>query len=256
MEKGLKLGPAAFRDLTALRKSLKAFDWAYAGPEFCENLLEPGLLEELRVLSREQKNVCLLTPMVTDKGLALLDGVFTAARKLRFKGRFEVSVNDFGVLDLIRRKRWDVRVNFGRQLARNFVLVGRDSVKILNQSGLALLEELKIERLETALFSRAPGPRLSGPAGALRFTAFYPYLDVTVTRTCLAGMPELSPYDSPAGVRCARECSLAAYRAGSDRIKEDLIVRGNTIFVDSGGPVPAAMGKALGVDRVVFCPDT
>ncbi|HAU90690.1 MAG TPA: hypothetical protein DCW72_10925 [Elusimicrobia bacterium] len=256
MEKGLKLGPGAFRDKTALRRSLKAFDWAYFGPEFCENLLEPGLLEGLRVLSGERKNVCLLTPMVTDKGLAALEGLFSAVRKLRFKGRFEVSVNDFGVLDLIRRKRWDVRVNFGRQLARNFVLVGRDSVNILNQSGLALLEELKVGRLETALFSRPPGPRLSGPAGALRFTAFYPYLDVTVTRTCLAGMPEVSPYDSPEGVRCARECLNAAYRVGSDRIKEDMIVGGNTIFVDSGGPVTAAMGKSLGVDRLVFCPDT
>ncbi|MGD9641811.1 MAG: hypothetical protein AB7V08_03630 [Elusimicrobiales bacterium] len=256
MEKGLKLGPGAFRDKTALRKSLKAFDWAYFGPEFCENLLEPGLLEGLRVLSGEKKNVCLLTPLVTDKGLALLDGLFSAVRKLRFNGRFEVSVNDFGVLGLIRRMRWGVPVSLGRQLSRNFALTTKDSFEVLNRDGLGLLRELGVGRLGISLFSKPPRQRLTAEAGGLRFTAFYPYMDVTTTRTCLLGMPDVPEGESLKTVRCARECQCASYQVKNERIKETLIVAGNTIFVECGGGPPAAKGRGLNIDRLVFCPDT
>lgn len=256
MEKGLKLGPGAFRDEAALKRSLKAFDWAYYGSEFCENLLEPGLADGLRLLNGQKKDICLLTPLVTDKGLAALEKLFAQVRKLRFAGRFEVSVNDFGVLGLIRRLRWNVPVSFGRQLSRNFALTTRDSFEVLNRDGLALLEELKVGRLELSLFSKPPRRRPAGETGALRFTAFYPYQDVTATRACLLGMPDVPAGESLETVRCARECQLASYRVKNERIKETLVVAGNTIFVEGGGGPAAAKGRGLNIDRLVFCPDT
>lgn len=256
MEKGLKLGPGAFRDKAALRRVLKTFDWAYYGSEFCENLLEPGLADGLLLLNEQKKNVCLLTPLVTDKGLAALEKLFTALRKQRFNGRFEVSVNDFGVLDLIKRMRWDVPVSLGRQLSRNFALTTRDSFEVLNRDGLALLEELKVGRLEISLFSKPPRQRLFEETGKLRFTAFYPYMDVTSMRTCLLGMPDVPAGESPETVRCARECLLSSYRVKNERIKETLIVAGNTIFVECDGGQAASKGRGLNIDRLVFCPDT
>ncbi|HAT71358.1 MAG TPA: hypothetical protein DCS63_00900 [Elusimicrobia bacterium] len=256
MEKGLKLGPGAFRDRAALRKSLKPFSWAYFGSEFCENLLLPELTEELRALSGEQKNVCLLTPLVTEKGLGALEKLFTAAMKMSFAGRFEVSVNDFGVLGLIRRLRWGVPVSLGRQLARNFTLPAREGPEILNSDGLAVLEELRIWRLDVSLFPNAQKSRLAPGNEKLRFTAFYPYLDVAAARTCMLGMPALPPGESADTVRCALECRHAVYRVRNEAIREDLIVGGNAVFVECGGPIPVAKGRLIGVDRFVFCPDT
>ncbi|KAF0127689.1 MAG: hypothetical protein FD189_235 [Elusimicrobia bacterium] len=256
MEKGLKLGPGAFRDTAALRKALKGFDWAYFGSEFCENLLEPGLADGLRLLAGEKKDVCLLTPLVTDKGLRVLEGLFSAIRKMRFGRRFEISVNDFGVLGLIRRMRWSVPVSFGRRLSRDFALPDRGGVlSILNRDGTVLLKELKVGRLEMTLFPGALRLRRPEGAGKLRFTVFYPYMDIATSRTCLMGMPDVPPGESPATVNCARECLRANYGIKNDRIRETLIAGGNTIFVEWGGGA-ASRSRSARIDRLVFCPDT
>lgn len=258
MEKGLKLGPGAFRDRAALRKALKPFEWAYSGSEFCENLLGPALADDLRILAGAGKNVCLLTPPVTDKGLGVLEGLFSEIRKMRFTRRFEISVNDFGALGLIRRMRWDVTVNLGRRLSRDFALPYRDgALGLLNPDCPALLEELEIGRLEIPLFPGAHLRRRPAGTGKLRFTGFYPYMDITAARTCLMGMPDVAPGESPVGVVCGRECLLANYRVKNDSIRETLVAAGNALFVDccGAGPSPARPRPGF-IDRRVFCPDT
>ncbi len=256
MERGLKLGPAAFRDRAPLRKALKPFGWVYFGPEFCENLLEPGLADGLRLLAGEKKNVCLMTPLVTDKGLGVLEKLFAEIRKIRFAGRFELSVNDFGVLGLLRRTRWEVPVALGRRLARNFMLPDiNGGLYAPNRDDLDLLEELKVGRLEVTLLRGGVRLRQPGAARRLRLTAFYPYMDLATARTCLMGMPDVPPGESPATVHCARECLLASYRLRNESIREPLIAGGNTLFVECAGAGKTAPPPAC-VDRLVFCPDT
>ena len=127
VEKGIRLGTMTLTDLKksgGLEAALRGFAWFYLGPEFCENLLDASVCDEAAWLQGRGKKVCLLTPMLSEKGAGRLDSVFKKLLRLAKSGALdpaglEITVNDFGAFELARRNRLPFRLNAGRLLREN-----------------------------------------------------------------------------------------------------------------------------------------
>jgi len=78
----------------------------YLGDEFCERRLpSDGLLAWLEQAGRNIGAVTLMTPFLTDRGMARLQAVLARMSRAFPKG-FEVVVNDLGTLELLRQSRY------------------------------------------------------------------------------------------------------------------------------------------------------
>jgi len=269
-EKGIKLGTMTLDGLDragGFDAAVRDYKWFYLGAEFCENLIDEAVCGEAVRLQGLGKKVCLLTPMLSEKGIVRLDAVFKKLLKLVRLGSIkasglEITVNDFGAVELARQNRLPFKLNSGRLLYDNIFDGTRRMLKAHSALGFEFFKELGITRHEistTGLRRRsnftnagAPGP------GSRKFslTLFYPYLNLTSARTCLVGMRDVEPEDSAKGVTCARECRICSFAVTHPSIKEKLVVRGNTVFLHFPGKFYRSEEAlaALRVDRLVYCP--
>jgi len=264
IEQGIRLSGQAFLD-RRLEPMLERFDWVYLGSEFCENLLEPGLGSEATRLQQMGKKVCLLTPLLTEKGAGALAAIFKRLRKLLASGhlsadRFEITINDFGALELAAREKLPVRLNAGRQFCPNAFSSRARDLTVLNAPSLDFLARYGITRYEISTTGHRPRTNFApcGPFYRKQFslTLYYPYLPLATTRTCLVGMPDLGPEDPVRGIACGRECRACTFEVVHPWIKEKLLVRGNTVFLEFPRKFysSAEMLKRLRVDRLVYSP--
>lgn len=265
IEKGLRLGVRTLSGLKkagALDAALKDFDRFYIGPEFCENLLDKELCAEAAWLLRRGSKVCLLTPPLSEKGVRLLDAVFAGLPRGAAPDALEITVNDFGAVELARRRRLPFRLNAGRLLRDNVFDNTGKPLKVHNGSALAFWRGLGISRFELSTIGALPevnfsdGKRYGFDKEDFRLTLYYPYLDLTSARACPLGMPDVKPGEAPRVVACARECRVAAFELAHPLIKEKLLVRGNTVFLEFPGKFYSSEKdlKKMNVDRLVYEP--
>ncbi len=260
IEHGIRLGGGGAKAVPAL------FNWVYLGPEFCENLLETAVCAELVRFQKLGKKVCLLTPLLTDKGAASLAAIFRElARLLRTgrldAGRLEITINDFGALALAARAKLPVKLGAGRQFAYNVFEQNSGSLSLLNRRSLDFFLERGIRRYEISAAGAMPRTNFSRsgcgfePEG-FAFTLHYPYLNLTTTRTCLVGLRDIQPRDSVRGIDCGRECRACAFKVDHPWVKEKLLIRGNTVFMEFPGKFYSSEKELelLRVDRLVYCP--
>lgn len=272
VEKGIRLGTTSLADLRKsdwLGPALRDFSWFYIGPEFCENLITESVCEEAAELQAQGKRVCLLSPMLGERGIGRLDSVFRKLMILARRGRLdpsrlEITLNDFGTLELARRNRLPCRLSAGRLLYGNFF--GFDEVdNRMHVHDSPLLEFFKgigVSRCELSTTGSGHrtnlcGANLSGfDPGRFKVTLYYPYLNLTSTRTCLVGMPPIPPGRSPGTTGCSQECRIGSFEMDHPWINEKLVVRGNTVFLDFPDRFYESENDLLklGVDRLVYCP--
>ena len=266
LERCLKLGPRLPPSSQIKRlvsgAALK-FDRLYIGEEFCENLL-PGpkqLAACAGALLAEGKKVCVLTPPVSEKGLAVLADLFAGLKKIKNRaGNLDLTVNDFGALELAGKSRLGVKLNAGRLLRHNAFQTDKDSLRVIDTRCLEAFAELGISRFEVAVASkkfRTNFPRVSEKAGAgdFRLTMYYPYYNITSARTCLLGTPEAGRHGSVRTIDCRRECETAAFEIVHPFIKEKIVMRGNTLFLRFTGELGAEKSLlASRIDRLVYDP--
>ena len=271
IEKGIRLGTLTLEKLRGrglLDGLLEKFDWFYLGAEFCENLLPaPGeLARTAGFFLGKGKKVCLLTPMLSEKGLTRLDTLLAELAKLERglpgSSSMELTVNDFGALELARKRGQDIKINAGRILRENAFWLKKNSLILLNHHALEFFTGEGVDRFEISStgsplktnFRRGAGGGFR--PGDFHFTLFYPYLNMTSARACLMGMPETGPHESVAGIHCRRGCKTAAFEFKHPLIREKLIARGNTLFLNFPGKFYRSEKdlKALRVDRLVYCP--
>ncbi|OGR51861.1 MAG: hypothetical protein A2049_08500 [Elusimicrobia bacterium GWA2_62_23] len=266
IERGLKVGgltPAQMRAGGSLDEALGKFERFYVGAEFCENLL-PGAEELKRTAGfflGKGKKVSVVTPPLTERGLKNLRRVFKALRPLACQ-ELELTVNDFGALELARELGLDLKVSAGRLMYENLFRIRASVFQVVNSYALHFFTARGVNRFEVS----AVGARQLtnfGKAAALGFslsefslTLYYPYLNLSSTRTCLLGTPEIGPQDSVTGIDCRRECRTASFEVAYPDVKEKLLVRGNTVFLHFPGKLyPAEKSLAARrVDRLVYCP--
>ncbi|HNW43993.1 MAG TPA: hypothetical protein PKI19_05770 [Elusimicrobiales bacterium] len=268
-EQGIRLGSLSLSRLERtprLRRLLDRFDWVYTGAEFCENLLETGMAADAARLQAKGKKVCLVTPLLSEKGIESLASIFAGLMKLHRDGRldparFEVTVNDFGALELAAREKLPFKLNLGRQLYYNAFLVTRDSIEVLNRRSLDFFALRGITRYELAPTGLLPRTNFGDKAfgfdpKAFSLTLYYPYLNLTTTRTCLVGMPYIPPEEAVRGIKCRRECRACAFKVAHPWIKEKLFIRGNTVFMEFPEKFYSSQKElaARRIDRLVYCP--
>jgi len=270
IEKGIRLGTMTLEDLKksgGLDTAVRGFGWFYLGPEFCENLLDASVCEDAARLQGLGRKVCLLTPMLSEKGAGLMDSVFKKLLRLKRRGRIdaerlEITINDFGALELAGRNRLPFKLNAGRLLSENAFESTGDRLKIHNGLGLKFFRELGITRYE--LSTTGIRPRTNFSRGGLygfnprnlTITLHYPYLNLTSARACLVGMPYVPPEESAESVHCARQCRICSFEIAHPAIKEKLSVRGNTVFLRFPDKFYGSEKDLAGlrVDRLVYSP--
>ncbi|MCX5792305.1 MAG: hypothetical protein NTY45_08860 [Elusimicrobia bacterium] len=264
IEHGIRLGSGAARgggkEIPAL------FEWVYLGPEFCENLLETGVCAEMVHFQKLGKKVCLLTPLLTERGIASLTAIFREVSRLLLAGRLdaerlEITVNDFGALELAAAEKLPVKLSAGRQFTYNVFEQNKGSLSVLSRRALDFFLGLGVRRYEVSAAGTMPRTNFRErdcgfkPEG-FNFTLHYPYLNLTTTRTCLVGLRDIQPRDSVRGIDCGRECRACAFKVDHPWVKEKLLIRGNTVFMEFPGKFYSSEKELerLRVDRLVYCP--
>lgn len=251
----------------AFDAAVRSFGWFYLGPEFCENLLDVSVCEEAVRLQGLGKKVCLLTPMLSEKGLGLVDAIFKELLLLVRRGkadaeRLEITVNDFGALELARRRRLPFKLNAGRLLQDNVFEGTAALLKVHSGPALEFFRKAGITRYELSTSGTRPATNFD-KGGTYGFdpldfaiTLYYPWLNLTSTRACLVGMPYVPPEESAEGVNCARQCRICSFKIAHPSIKEKLSIRGNTVFMHFPDKFYGREKDldALRVDRLVYCP--
>lgn len=270
VEKGILLGSlplSALRSSGALDAALEKFSRFYLGAEFCDNLLDSSVCGEAAWLQNKGKKVCLLTPMLSERGALRLEALFKKLLGLVRTGkidprRLEISVNDFGAVQLARNLSLPFKLNAGRLLRDNVFTLADGAFRAHNGRALDFFRKLGISRFELSTLGRRPksnfgrGRAYGFDKRRFRITLYYPYFNLTSTRTCMVGMPELPPGVSYTGVNCAQECRIAAYKVAHPAIKEELLVRGNTVFLSFPDKFYRTEAELAGlnIDRLVYAP--
>lgn len=266
VERCINLGNLGCRELRrggGLKGLLSRFSRVYLGPEFCENLLHAGLAEEAARFQAEGAKVCLLTPLLSETGIGRMDALFRGLLRLWRSGdlardRLELTINDFGALELFARHGLPFKLGIGRQLLSNvFVLAEHGELKIPNRRSLAFFSGLGIERYEvqTARGALSRGfSRISGAAGRFRLTLHFPYSGLATTRACMIGAPGPGQAGAPRGANCGQECLDCAFEVAHPRLKDKLLIRGNTVFQGSNGDLVLSDAELaeLHVDRLLY----
>jgi len=266
MEKGIKisnLDPATLKTNGALAGALKKFDRFYIGAEFCENLLPRP--EDLRrtaafFLEKDRK-VCVLTPPISERGVCNLKSAFRLLARLG-PSALELTINDFGTLELARECGLPAKISAGRLLCGNVFLARKRTFQLINSQALRFFTAQGIDRFELSASGELPRTNFScarslGFApGDLNLTLYYPYLNLTTTRTCLLGVPDIPPDESVTGIHCRRECEIASFDVKHPLVREPLLVHGNTVFMRFPRKFYSSENnlEAMRVNRLVYCP--
>lgn len=269
VEHALLLGTMSYADLEktgSLKKALGRFNWFYVGSEFCENLLEEALCDDVVRFQEKGGRVCFLTPPLSEKGVARLQNIFSALRALEKAGqvdfsRLELSVNDFAALELARSCGIAAELSAGRIFYENVFTQTKGHINALSRQALDTFSALGIKRYAISV----AGEGLRSNFGNRRYglgnrefslTLYYPYINLTTTRTCMAGMPDIWPHQSIDGINCLRECRACAFEVAHPWIKEKLLVRGNTVFMEFPGKFYSSEKELekLRIDRLVYAP--
>ncbi len=270
VEKGIRLGPVSLDSLLgtgSARDALRGFSRVYIGPEFCEELLDESLCREAVRLSGLGKKVCLLTPMLGERGAAKLDRVFAGLAALAAKGRLrpaglEITVNDFGAVELAAKRRLPFRLNAGRLLRDNVFDTTGKPLKVHNGAALEFFRSIGITRFEIPAIGALPvsnfreGRRYGFDRRSFRVTLHYPYLDLTTTRACPTGLRDAVPGGRNDRAACARECLIGPFELRHPMIKEKLLIRGNAVFLEFPEKFYSSERQlaALNIDRLVYSP--
>ncbi|MCX5785577.1 MAG: hypothetical protein NTX59_07800 [Elusimicrobia bacterium] len=269
LEHAIRLGTMSFSDLEetgALENALDRFSWFYLGGEFCENLLEETLCGDIVRFQKKGKKVCLLTPPLSEKGVFKLKKIFSVLRALEKSGkadfsRLELSINDFAALELARACKIAVKISAGRIFYENVVDQSKKHVGVISRQALDLFSSLGIKRYEVSVAGRDLSSNFNSRIyglGKLDFnlTFYYPYFNMTTTRACLVGMQDIRPHQSIEGINCLRECRACTFEVAHPWIKEKLLIRGNTVFIEFPGRFYSSEKELekIRVDRLVYCP--
>lgn len=209
MERTISLTPSDIALMDAAR--LKGYDAVYLGSEFCQNKL-PSPADYKRLRAIFPGPVVTMTAVLTDNGLEKADALLSGF--LSKQKSFEIVVNDWGLLALLRKKyKGKARPILGRLIMWE---IGSMDKKFLN----SFCDEYGIKSVETD--SSHILAALKGYKGNVNF--HYPLMFRSVTRLC----PLLKKFNSNP---CAGACKGAPVKLTNPKVLgEPLYMRGNAYF--------------------------
>ncbi|MBP7796100.1 MAG: hypothetical protein KA059_04920 [Elusimicrobiales bacterium] len=245
MENAIKID---VRDID--KKKIALYDCIYFGTEFCENLI-PVYEKKLDKVFSFGKKICILTPIITDKGLKELKSLFTNLKKY---DDFEITLNDFGALMLVKELDIRCRLNIGRHLSKLFFTIKKNHIEVNNPESLKILNDIDINTFEVSNFlfsNKSISINLNN--FDIKFNIYYPYVLLSTTRTCLIGLDDISLDHSVKSIICRNECIYSDYIVKTGKIKEDLIVSQNSTFIENKSTILFDKKTLLNINRTVFC---
>lgn len=252
--------------LKTIPKDLSGYDRLYFGAEFCQwRMPTPASVVKAYVRSRDAGlGFTLMTPWVTDKGLAMLLRVFSALAEKLDGGGVEVVVNDFGVLSVLAERYANFEPVVGRLLVRQKRCPRIPGIMdSLPDAGRDVYLHAGIEDKVTAKYLRGFGIKraeLDNPlqgvgvnlkAAKLRGSIYTPYAYVTVTRHCPASF-DGKAWQSFTGCKL-KGCLNNVITLENPAHEDPLVMRGNAQFVHNPA-VPKGLA-GMGIDRVVVMED-
>ncbi|MDO8806525.1 MAG: hypothetical protein Q7R35_19100 [Elusimicrobiota bacterium] len=206
----------------------KKYGRVYIGSSFCQNLL-PDAADVRRLRAAGARAITLATPPLT--GAALKQFLGTLGRVLETEKEVEVSVNDLGLLEALRRRfRGRVTPLLGRPVSHDFLRMSPEFLKrFFREYGIKLLESD-----EGGMVKNLPA---STP---LKIAFHYPLEYLAMSRLC-AHTGEMS-------AACRRPCAGAPAAGLTRPGGESLILYSNAYFRRN-----APCGNKA-VKRLVFTP--
>ena len=251
--------------LKDIKSAAGKYSRVYFGAEFCQwRMPSPAVSLKAFDAAREAGvGFTLMTPWVTDAGLRKVAAVL---KMLAASGdeKFEVVVNDLGVLTLLKEEYPGLTPVLGRLLVKQkrcprvpgimegLPDAGREvylSAGTEDKSTMRLLRGYGVKRVELdnplqGLEADLKGVRMKG-------SIYTPYAYVTTTRNCPASFDGTGwqAYDGCKLKGCMQNVLVLANPAHEGR----LLMRGNTQFVENYD-LPANL-KGMGIDRIVEMED-
>lgn len=212
--------PAAVKK--AAPEFLSAHDLVYVGSEFCQNIF-PSAGDVRELYRKGAKKVVLLSSFMTEKGLARVQGAFSAI--IGEFPRVEVVLSDFGLLRYLNRRHPRTPKAIGRPLSIDFM-------RMAPAACAAFFRAHGITRLETDEDDVLAGMRGKPP---FPVSLHYPFRFVAMSRYC--------PFTRKITDNCGRACHGKAFQ---------LPVTGGQLVADANAYfIRHTPRRPAGVDRLV-----
>jgi len=232
------------------------------GTEFCENLLPPP--EALEAVLDARVPLTLLTPYVSDRGIAALRSLFALLDDA------EVVFNDWGVLRLLRTEFPHLTPVQGRLLnkslrdprvtsiyAETAPQAPESSLRVLQRSNLddaaylALLARYNVRAVEMDNL-----PQGADTSFAAQISMYVPFGFISTARVCMAAALHYRPSEKfQPGAICRHECQshqLEYTYSNSPFSNSDqkFLLKGNTYFYRHSDSMLAALAADAGRGRI------
>jgi len=264
-------GPEDLRNPPALPEELARhfgaanFTRVAYGTEFCENLLPSR--ESLRAILGASRAVTLLTPYVSDRGIAALRDLFAVL------GQGEVVFNDWGVLRVLRTEFPHLTPIQGRLLnkslrdprvtsiyAETAPSAPESSLRVLQRSNLddasyvALLARYNVRAVE--MDNLPQGADTSFAANGVQVAMYVPFGFISTARVCMAAaLHYRGPEKFQPGAPCRHECQshqLEYTYSNSPFSNRDqkFLLKGNTYFYRHTDAMLAALAADAARGRI------
>lgn len=239
----MKIEKALFINKISDLQSSLAYDRLYYGHEFCEYLL-PSENEFKHILDFVIANnlpFTFVTPTISNDKISFLEKLIDIAiEKVNLLNKFEIAVNDFGVLSLIRQKSIsNTVISAGRLMTKQKRDPRIKHLTSLNESAkkyymnfaldssncLAFIRDLKIKRFELDNVLQGIS-RQSEIVSSL----YIPYCYISTTKLCFIAQADTEKRYLRKKSKCFAECFNYDVYMKNDKMKRDLYLKGNTIF--------------------------
>lgn len=235
------------------------------GTEFCENLLPDE--DALRSVARTGRPLTLLTPYVSDRGIARLRKLFALLENA------EVVFNDWGVLRMLRAEFPYLTPVQGRLLnkslrdprvtsiyAETAAASPESALRVLQRSNLdngsylALLERYGVRAVE--MDNLPQGTDTSFGGNGMRVAMYVPFGFISTSRVCMAAGLHYSPRDKfQPGAPCRHECQThqleyAYSNSPFSNRDQKFLLKGNTYFYRHTDAMLAALAAEASRGRI------
>lgn len=256
---------ALFSELSALEACASACDRIYFGHEFCQRRLPDSNAagRALDIACSRNLLFTLVTPFVTDAGLARVRALMEKFAGAGFPAGFEVVVNDWGALRMIRREWPGIPLILGRLLTKQkrgprlMNIIGR-----LPENAADHFMRSNVDAPHLADFLRTQGivrveldnllQGIRRVPGTLPASLYTPFAYISTTRLCLLMRGDQADKNFRSIGRCSRECRQYDITLTHPDMPVPLHLQGNTMFFENT-TLPLDLA-ALNIDRIVLEP--
>ncbi|MEW6101898.1 MAG: hypothetical protein AB1481_06360 [Candidatus Omnitrophota bacterium] len=248
--------------LRGLSRWKSSYARLYFGAEFCQRLIpkKDELKKALEFCKKRKINFSLMTPFVTDEGMAKLKPLFKLLDKYQLEN--EIIVNDLGVAFFLSKNFSHIPLCWGRLLnkqkrdpriagvlsllpkaARHYfrVPVG-ESIFTTDFKNKFNIKRIELDNLIQGIerqYARIPA------------SLYYPYVYVTTTRYCLVGLAfHEKGFKRKVTFKCYRECQKYSFCLENQKMPAKIYLKGNTQFVYNPY-IPQGL-RRLNINRIVY----